>query len=67
MVEQTEPSSRGTELVPAISVVVPFYNSERYVAASVEALLAQEGVEGDYEIILVDNNSTAWKYPQGQV
>lgn len=43
---------------PSISVVVPFFDSERTLAACIESLLAQEDVEGGYEIILVDNGST---------
>jgi glycosyltransferase involved in cell wall biosynthesis len=42
---------------PAISVVVPFFDSERYIAACVESLLGQEDVDGSFEIILVDNGS----------
>lgn len=41
-----------------ISVVVPFYNSERYVATCIEALLSQEYPVEHYEIVMVDNNST---------
>lgn len=42
---------------PAVSIVVPFYDSERHIAACVESLLAQEAA-GRFEIILVDNGST---------
>ena len=54
---------------PRVSVVVPFHNSERTLAACVESLLAQEGVEGGCEILLIDNLSTdasariAGRYP----
>lgn len=41
-----------------ISVVVPFYNSERYVGRCIEGLLNQEYPEERYEIIFVNNNST---------
>ena len=41
---------------PAISVVVPFYNSERTLGACIESLLNQE-ITGHYEIILIDNRS----------
>lgn len=39
-----------------VSVVVPAYNEEKYIAACIESLLNQE--EKPYEIIIVDNNST---------
>jgi glycosyltransferase involved in cell wall biosynthesis len=42
----------------SISVVVPFLNSERHLSACLEALLDQEGVEGAFEILCVDNGST---------
>jgi glycosyltransferase involved in cell wall biosynthesis len=43
---------------PLISVVVPFYDSERHIAACIESLLAQEGVGGPYEVFLVNNGSS---------
>lgn len=43
---------------PAISVVVPFFDSARTIGACLDALLAQEEVEGGFEILLVDNEST---------
>jgi glycosyltransferase involved in cell wall biosynthesis len=43
---------------PAISVIVPFFNNERHIGACLQALLAQEGVDDAYEVILVDNGST---------
>jgi glycosyltransferase involved in cell wall biosynthesis len=41
-----------------VSVIVPCYNGEAYVAACLEALLAQTYPRGSYEVILVDNGST---------
>jgi len=41
-----------------VSVVVPFYNSERYIGRCIEALLGQEYPDERYEIIFVNNNST---------
>ncbi|MGH7827248.1 MAG: glycosyltransferase, partial [Candidatus Binatia bacterium] len=41
-----------------ISVVVPFYNAERYIEQCVNALLAQNCPSMRYEIIMIDNNST---------
>ena len=42
---------------PRVSVVVPFFNSERHLAQCIESLLGQENVGGPFEIILVDNGS----------
>lgn len=42
---------------PRFSVVIPAYNEEDYLAATIESLLQQD-FEGSYEIIVVDNNST---------
>jgi glycosyltransferase involved in cell wall biosynthesis len=41
-----------------VSVVVPFYNSERYIGRCIEALLGQDYPEERYEIIFINNNST---------
>lgn len=41
-----------------VSVVVPFYNSERYIGQCIEGLLNQEYPEERYEIIFINNNST---------
>jgi glycosyltransferase involved in cell wall biosynthesis len=43
---------------PLVSVVVPFFDSERHIAECIESLLAQQDVGGPYEIILIDNGST---------
>lgn len=40
-----------------ISIIVPFYNSEKYIKDCVESLLTQKFPSDDYEIIFVDNNS----------
>jgi glycosyltransferase involved in cell wall biosynthesis len=41
-----------------MSVIVPFYNSERYIAQCIQALLSQDYPLDRYEIIMVNNNST---------
>ncbi|NJL30591.1 MAG: glycosyltransferase [Phycisphaerales bacterium] len=41
--------------LPAISVLMPVYNAQRYVGAAVESILAQ--TFGDYEFIIVDDGS----------
>ena len=43
---------------PCVSVVVPFFESERHLAACIESLLEQRDVGGPFEVILVDNGST---------
>lgn len=43
---------------PFISVVVPFYNVERYIAQCIKSILAQSYPRERFEIILVDNAST---------
>lgn len=42
--------------MPKISVIVPVYNSERYLGKCIESLVTQ--TNNDLEIILVDDNST---------
>ena len=59
----TEPTSSGDDereqlSSPAISVVVPFFESERYIASSIESLLEQRDVAGGYEVLLINNRST---------
>lgn len=41
-----------------VSVIVPFYNSGKYIERCVEALLDQTNAKERHEIILVNNNST---------
>jgi glycosyltransferase involved in cell wall biosynthesis len=41
-----------------VSVVVPFFNNERHIAACAESLLGQEGVGGHYEVLFDDNGSS---------
>lgn len=41
-----------------ISVVVPFFNSERHIQACVESLMKQEAVAGPHELIFINNRST---------
>lgn len=55
---------------PCISVVVPFFNSERTLEPCIESLCDQEGLSAPHEIILVDNGSVddsasiAARYPE---
>ncbi len=42
---------------PLVSVVVPFFNSERHLGACIESLLEQKDVGGYFEVILINNRS----------
>jgi glycosyltransferase involved in cell wall biosynthesis len=52
--------------LPRVSVVVPFLDCTERLAACVEALLAQEPVDGAVEIILVDNSASGEGAPLGE-
>jgi len=41
-----------------VSVIVPMYNAERYLAGCLDGLVSQDYPSSDYEILLVDNQST---------
>src|SRR5688500_685585 len=52
------PESPRPESRPRISVIVPFYNVERYIKECLDGIRAQSYPRDRFEIILVDNNST---------
>ena len=41
-----------------ISIVIPVYNGEKYIAECIESCLNQRGMGGKYEIIIVNDGST---------
>lgn len=41
-----------------VSVVVPFYNSKRFIERCIEGMLRQSYPREQYEILMIDNNST---------
>lgn len=50
-----EKSTRG-ESAPLVSIITPFFNTERYIAECIESVLAQ--TYSNWEYILVNNQST---------
>lgn len=50
------PAVIGALRTPPVSVAVPAYNGERYIAQSIESLLGQS--YGDFELVISDNAST---------
>jgi glycosyltransferase involved in cell wall biosynthesis len=45
-----------SKLIPNISIIIPCYNAERFLAETLESVLSQTFT--DYEIILIDDGST---------
>lgn len=45
-------------IAPMISVLMPAYNAERYIARAIRSVLNQKDVTGGYEIIVVDDGCT---------
>jgi glycosyltransferase involved in cell wall biosynthesis len=53
---QNKPSSTQTPTPPRVSVVMPVYNTERFVGATVQAMLDQ--TFRDFEFIIINDGST---------
>ena len=41
-----------------LSIIIPYYNGERWIATCLDSLLRQDLSPEDYEIIVVDDGST---------
>jgi glycosyltransferase involved in cell wall biosynthesis len=48
----------GADALSTITVVIPFYNVDRYIEKCIQALLAQTYPAELFDVIMVDNNST---------
>ena len=44
------------QTIPAISIIIPMYNTEKYIGECLESILAQ--TSQDFEVIVVDDAST---------
>ena len=43
---------------PAVSVVVPYFDSEAYIEQCLESLHAQDAERSSYELLFIDNGSS---------
>ena len=45
-----------TKTIPAVSIIIPMYNTEKYIGETLDSILAQ--TFQDFEVIVVDDCST---------
>ena len=50
--------SQNSDLRPMISIIVPAYNSEKYIQQALNSLINQDIPERNYEIIITGDGST---------
>lgn len=56
--ERRDETTSDGEGLPFVSIIVPLYNEERWIDDCVAALLAQDYPEDQFEILVIDNNSS---------
>jgi hypothetical protein len=47
----------GAAFVPVLSIVVPSFNSGRFVRRAIDSVTCQDVSQADYELVIVDNLS----------
>ncbi|MFZ1120588.1 MAG: glycosyltransferase [Candidatus Binataceae bacterium] len=45
-------------MLPQVTVVIPTYNGARRLPVMLRNLTAQDAVDGSFEVVVIDNNST---------
>lgn len=47
-----------TEIFPKVSIIIPAYNAEKSMEKCIRSALDQKYPEKNFEVLVVDNNST---------
>ena len=58
MSEQRQQTTRRSEFVPFVSIIIPVYNGKRTLHLCLDAIQALDYPKDRHEVIVVDNNST---------